>query len=380
MACELLTVWNPYFEPHTIQVHVEILRRQWGAPSRRVWWGRLFNGSEAIDEATARRKWKRVARLADEAAAAGRELVLYATNFQVLHALRVARVIFGPELPPGEEAFVPAYYRRHAAKPAIWFEVRDIRALSFDSIETMRFFLQSPNAEGFAYDPWASFWHWYPVEFAGPGVGEIFDRSRLGSGAELFADLPETIYPPEVQHARRELAQLLGPPWERLEEKSRVFLATSWLVYGKHHRTPGFDLSAALSGVARAVETEICEGIFDPLHALASARLGAEEATWRVFGEARGAATLGVVARRLPELTTLASELGLHALERLARDRAFRRWFDRFVSLRNRASHVGELKPATVRALFDSVVAPADDSQLAMLLPPKEELADRVRA
>ena len=37
---------------------------------------------------------------------------MYVTNYQVLHALRISRVVFGSELPPGEMAYAPAYYAR----------------------------------------------------------------------------------------------------------------------------------------------------------------------------------------------------------------------------------------------------------------------------
>ena len=132
---QLLTVWNPYFEPTTIQVHVDILRKQRHLQHRRVWWGRLYRGDQQhFTEAEARKKWWEVANFVDKVRHEGRELVLYATNFQTLHALRVGRVVFGADLPEAELPYVPEYYAHTGCISGIWFEVLDVRALSFNPV------------------------------------------------------------------------------------------------------------------------------------------------------------------------------------------------------------------------------------------------------
>src|SRR5690606_12106170 len=54
---QLLTVWNPYFEPETIQLHVELLRQH-----GKVWWARLYRG-QPIDTEAARAKYAHVAEI-----------------------------------------------------------------------------------------------------------------------------------------------------------------------------------------------------------------------------------------------------------------------------------------------------------------------------
>lgn len=374
---QLLTVWNPYFEPTTIQVHVDILRKQRHLPHRRVWWGRLYRGDQQhFTEAEARKKWYEVANFVDRVRGEKRELVLYATNFQTLHALRVGRVVFGSDLPADEQPFVPEYYARTGCISGLWFEVLDVRALAFNQLDTLRFCLDHIGNE-WGYDPFAAIWRWYPIVLPGAPVEQLFSREILRDRAPLFADLPETIYPPEVEHARKQLEGKVPQLWAGLEEKSRVFLASSWLVWERMGHASGFDLSAAIVGVSRALETEVCEGIFAPLHRVAESAWGSAQARERIHGSGlAGRLTLGYAARRLRELGPAAAELGLAELDRLTRNRRWLARLDRFVALRNQGAHGEELRVGQARARYREIFS--DDSPLLALLPPKSELGARL--
>lgn len=357
---QLLTVWNPYFHPQTIQVHVEALRK-----NGKVWWGRLYRGRE-LNEEEAKAKFAEVRRIAGEAEAAGRDLVLFATNHVQLHALRVDQVRFGSTLPEEERPFVLSYYRELEARPALWFRVLDVRALSFDQLETLRYFFDSGEVEAglIGFDPFAAYKWEYPIVVRGPAAERLFDPSLLRGRARLHAHHAETLFPPEVQRARREVGRRLGPLWERLEEKSRHFLASGWLVHSRYGSLRDFDRSSSFSGVARAVETELCE-----------ATIGPWVDRWRlrraIFGGGR--LTLGAVERALDELAALGEEKGAGALVELAGNRQWRRWLRRFVELRNEAAHPSMVRASRFSRAWEEVVS--TESRLLPLVEAKERLS-----
>ena len=376
---QLLSVWNPFYEPHTVQVHGEILRR-----NEKVWWGRLYRGpTDRFTAEAARDKWSEVATLADQAAGEGRELVMYVTNYEVLHALRISRVIFGSELPDEERPFVPPYYKKADIPVGMWFEVRDLRALAWNQLDTMRFCLETGRiGNEYGYDPYASFLHKYPLVLDGAPVEETFDPAHLRGRHNRFVDLPESLYPPAVDEASRELATRLDGVGERLEQKSQAFLASAWLIYHRLGHASGFDLSAALVGVSRAVETEVSEGIFGPLIQCGGSVWGdADLAHERILGTGDRARrlTLGMADRRLTPLIPVAEELGLQGLRYLARHREWRSWFSRFVSQRNGAAHVEQLPMQRVRRSLEDIFD-GEATQLRPLVPAKLELERRLAA
>lgn len=353
---QLLTVWNPYYQPETIQVHVELLRKH-GA----VWWGRLYRG-RTLDKDAAKKRfpaaWDVVRQVREE----GRELLVFTTNHVLLHALRVDEVRFGHELPEEERALVPSYYEDAKAPAALWFRVRDVRALAFSQIDTLRYFFDSGELEAglTGYDPFAAYEWVYPIAVRGPSVEEIFDPAHLRGKARAFADHPETLFPPEVDLARRELHRMLGGLWPRLEEKSQHFLASGWVVYGRYQGLRDFDLSSAFSGVARAVEAELCEATVGPLLErldLREALLGARPLT------------LGVVERALDEVAEAAVAHGVETLGALVDDRQWRRWLRRFVSLRNDAAHPKQVRRSKIVRAWEEVVA--EESMLRPLVEAK---------
>lgn len=373
---QLLTVWNPYYEPHTIQVHAEILQRQ--QEDHRVWWARLYMGTRRFDEAAARERYPHVADVADEARREGRDLVLYTTNYQVLHALKVEEVVFGSALDPAEAPFVPPYYKRELPQPVLWFKVRDIRALAFNQLDTLRYFLESGEIVSgkSGYDPYAAFHHDYPIVVEAPPAEVTFDPAGLKRKKRLYVDHPETVFPPEVELARKELEELMGGVWLGLEEKSQAFLATSWLVYGQYQDTRGFDLSAAFSGVARAVETEVCEGVVEPFLTLVRRQLGEEELLRR-FGPA-SRLTLGKARAVLDASKEIALPLGLRWMWQLASHGEWRKWLDDFVAIRNDASHVTELSKRRVRKRWSEIFVAEGESRLEQVVRAKQQVLLRL--
>lgn len=357
---QLLSVWNPYFEPETIQVHVELLRQH-----GKVWWARLYRGKE-LDEAAAREKYAQVAALWEP----GRrgEGVLYVTNYVMLHALRVDGVVFGRQLPPEEIPYAPSHYFQDPEDekgpwPALWFRVRDVRALAFNQVETLRYFFDRViDAAEFGYDPFASFKWNYPALVQGPPVERIFDERLLEGRGRMFADLPETLFPPDVQNARRQLEAKLGEHWGQLEDRSRIFLASAWVVYAQYRRHKDFDLSSALTGAARAVETELCSQIVKRV--VRALRLES------LFGAQP--ITLGSSAKFLDELAARAKERDVNALHVLAQNASWREWLERFVDLRNDAAHAQQVRRARVIRAWEELVG--EGTQFAPLLAAKRQL------
>ena len=356
---QLLSVWNPYFEPETIQVHVELLRQH-----RKVWWARLYRGAR-LDREAAREKYAKVSALWAAARTERRDVVLFVTNYVMLHALRVDEIAFGPDLPPEEIPFAPAHYFQEPddAKgpwPAIWFRVRDVRALAFDQVETLRYFFDRVvDAAEYGYDPFASFKWDYPVVVKAPSAEAVFDRALLGDRARMFADLVETLFPPEVQNARGQLAKRLGGVWDGLEDRSRVFLASGWIVFNQYRKHRDFDLSHSFTGAARAVETEFCDALVRPL-----ARALRLES---LFG--RQPITLGSCAKYLDELARKAKDEGVIALEALAENEGWREWLERFVDLRNATAHGSLVRRSRVERAWGEIVGPA--SELAPIVRAK---------
>jgi len=343
---QLLSVWNPYFEPETIQVHVEILRQH-----RKVWWARLYRGNR-LDRAACRDKYARVADLWDEARAQGRQVVLFVTNYVMLHALLVDEILFGPELPPEEIPYAPAHYFQEPDDPkgpwpVLWFRVRDVRALAFDQVHTLRFFFDREiDAGDYGYDPFASFkWRYPEVAMAAPAEA-IFDPEHLAGRARMFADLPETLFPPEVQNACDELEKKLGETWLGLEERSRIFLASGWVVYRQFRKHRDFDLSHSFAGAMRAVETEFCDALVRPI----AKALRLES----IFGQKQP--TLGACNKCLDELASRAKQEGILALEPLVTNETWREWLERFVALRNDTAHGKLVRRSRIEEAWSELV------------------------
>jgi len=119
----LLTVWNPRLFPRTIEEHVAELK---AAPTEAcwTWWGRIYLGKKSGPALLGKWPWLE----ALQAELCVRPVVMYATSFDALHALLVDKLVFDSP----DDGRVPAYYREQP-HVALWFRVRDIRALHWNS-------------------------------------------------------------------------------------------------------------------------------------------------------------------------------------------------------------------------------------------------------
>jgi hypothetical protein len=357
---QLLQAWNPLTEPLTVKLHVDALLRCKG--DRRVWFGRIYAGRkpEVVTPEGARAYWPDVARVADEMARTGRELLLLATNFQSLHALRVDRIAFGADGAREDAGHVPAYYR--GGKVAIWFRVRDVKPLSHEQMATLSWLEDhtrlaradwtGPSA--YAFDPYRSFDYSYPVAVHTLPVEEVFDYGRLRAGGgqgALFAEQPGTVFPPNLDVARDALRAEMDPPWSLLEEKSRLYLASSTLVESLQQEGTaryGMEPSAALILLSKAVETE-CRAVLQPLQAFTR-----DAAAWRTTGNL-ATLTLGDVGGLLRELAP-AIPARLPVTANLARSGEWLDWLADFGRARNRAAHAEPLSPAEFRRQRDQIL------------------------
>jgi hypothetical protein len=218
MNKQILVVWNPVFRPETILAHVELLRQH-----GYVWWGKFGQSKDA-----------HLGPALVDIESSGREVVLFATNHSELHALRVIRVVFGDSDEVDKQA-VPDYYDDKDQTPTVWFKVTDIRALSYDRLQTLTYLqkqlgevVEGADAGLVGYDPYRSAGYRYPLVLEGPPVKEVFDSAILRDrdpNAKRFADLSDTAMPDDVARASMVLAEQKPRLWQALEQSSRVFLA-----------------------------------------------------------------------------------------------------------------------------------------------------------
>ena len=376
---QLLQAWNPLTEPLTIKTHVDALLRCKG--DRRVWFGRIYEGkvADALVPEGARVKWPAVARLADDMDRTGREILLLATNFQSLHALRVDRISFGADGAREDSGHIPAYYRDR--KVAIWFRVRDIRPLSHEQMATLSWLEDNARIEPegqsgsfeFGFDPYRSFHYRYPIAVRSLPVGEVFDYGRIHTGpggADLFAAQPGTVFPPNLDAARESLRTEMDPPWSLLEEPSRYYLASSTLVeslqQGIESARYGMEPSAALILLSKAVEVE-CRAVVDILR---ERTRGAPP--WRTIGHP-STMTLGDVGPLFRDLLPSLPAARLPVTANLLRNREWIDWLSEFGRARNRAAHAEPLPLAEFRRHRDFILA-KNKSRLAPLCHAKKEM------
>ena len=376
---QLLQAWNPLTEPLTVKIHVDALVRCKG--DRRVWFGRIYAGRlpEALTPEGSRSKWPQVARIADDMERTGRELLLLATNFQSLHALRVDRIAFGADGAREDAGHIPAYYRD--SKVAIWFRVRDIKPLSHEQMATLNWLDDNARVEPegqagafeFGFDPYRSFHYRYPIAVRSLSVGDVFDYGQLPSSSDqlgLFAAQPGTVFPPNLDVAREALRAEMDPPWSLLEEPSRLYLASSTLVESlqQNGAAPryGMEPSAALMLLSKAVETE-CRKVLGLLHGLTR---GAP--LWRTTGHL-STLTLGDVGPLFRGLLPSLPAPRLPVTANLLRSGEWIDWLGEFGRARNRAAHAEPLSSAEFRRHRDLILV-KNQSRLAPLCHAKKEM------
>lgn len=248
----LLAVWNPLILPETIAAHVKALRES-PAGDRRCWWGRIDRGRASSRGA----KWDWTRHLDLD-----RERVLLVTSHVALHALRVDRIVRGT-LPVDEQVHVPRYYGAQDAV-ALWFRVRDIRAVSWSQLKTLQILDQLSEVARDGEGRWrASGW---PVDiyasraFEWPALvtGDVAMHAWFDDGREWW-NRPDTLASGNVLDARSRLAAE-HPFWQDLDPGSQLSIATAEALDG--HFTDRsdvpFDVAAVAIGWTRAAELELC--------------------------------------------------------------------------------------------------------------------------
>ena len=382
---QLLQAWNPLTEPLTVKVHVDGLLR--GSGDRRVWFGRIYAGRqpEALTVEGARKKWPLVAQVADDMERTGRELLLLATNFQSLHAMRVDRIAFGADGAFDDASHVPSYYRDR--KVAMWFRVRDIKPLSHEQMATLSWLEDNARVEpeggtgsfAFGFDPYRSFHYRYPIAVRSLPVAEVFDYVQLGptsTESRLFAAQPGTVFPPNLDVARETLRAEMDPPWSLLEEPSRLYLASSTLVESLQREGSaaryGMEPSAALILLSKAVETE-CRAVLQLLQGITR---GA--APWRTTGHL-STLTLGDIGPLFRNLVPSLPAPRLPVTLNLLRNQEWSDWLGEFGRARNRAAHAEPLPLAELRRHRDLILV-RNRSRLAPLCHAKREMQNAAGA
>lgn len=377
----LLQVWNPRKHAATIRAHVDVLR-EW--KSRRdqtyVWWGKILGAGvpEIASEEEARRKWPVVAEVADQAAARGKDFLLFVTDFASVHALRVSSVHFGPVPSEFDPKHAPKYLLDRAAhQVAIWFKVTDIQGLSHHQLDTLDFLenrLRRRLGEDLVgFDAYASAARSFPLEVQGPSVDELF-------GDRVWFSDPGVVVPRHVEEANRECEVALPGVWARLAPETQVFLASALVVkhalaYGREANAPR-DLSPVLNCLARAFEWE-----WQQLLELLQKKDVVEKGD---YGSISGCLN----KTKEPLVRKKASDKGLKKMAALTNwdnDNGCKKWREvvrGFVQDRNAASHVNaeELHVGTerIQAIWNGVFPASrkDESILKPLVEAREE-ADR---
>ena len=376
---QLLQAWNPLTEPLTMQVHVENLLKS-SAPFH-TWFGRIYVGSKDLSTAeAARAKWPQVADVADEMERTRRNLLLLATNFQSLHALRVDRILFGTATAPEQRARVPDYYRNRSV--AIWFRVRDVKAIHHDQMATLLWLRDNVGMEerggSFGgFDPFQARLYDYPVVVRSLPEEDVFDYSRLrrkAGRADLFAAAPGTVFPPNLDAALRLLRQEMDPPWSRLEGSSRHYLAGATLAKSLDDSDvrpgPDVEASAACTLLAKAVELELRTLLTLLKEKIPRAAAWATRGDLSRLGLGEMRALLLEVASDIPE------RFGLSAT--LARKGEWTGWLEEFVGVRNSAVHAEHLSTASFLRHRDSIIARSSKSRLELLCEAKRQLQNDV--
>ena len=389
---QLLALYDPLVHADTIRMHVEHVRTNGTA-----WWGRLHSGPSGahapLAEGDARAMWPHLAKLADARAERAESSVLFVTNHTDLHACKVVRVAFGDDPTVTDERGVRARVRDRAhahyrdRRVAVWFEVSDVRALSFDVAMTLGWFRQklgavrdgATGANGVpftrAYDPYSAAHYRYPIVLGAPTARELFDDAARSVNIARFADLPQTIRPMRVQRAHDALAETLAPIWRHLEPGCREALANAW-VLKRQIEHDDLDPAVAFTRLAIGVETELCIGLvgaieelvadkkrIDPrspssatlrevvMNARPAVEPGEERARW-TLGSAR--ALLGALGSRCKRQLDM---LGLSPLASVGVEEDKTRWLRDLNELRNAASHARVTTEPRLRGSVDGFFA-----------------------
>jgi hypothetical protein len=235
--------------------------------------------------------------------------------------------------------------------------MRDVRALSFEALDTLQYLREHVRVQNsrYGYDPYASFGLRYPTFVRGPSPEELFDAARANMGVDKFAELDDTVYPPRLAVARRDLEQLLGAPtWEGLDDASRLFLASARVLVNQGHTLDAqLEMTPLVMYLSNVVEREPLTGVVQPVvKAVTSGQpeLPACEdlkRAWRPF-DLEQRMTLGSAAMMVPAMRSW--EPGRQACGELVSGEAWKKWLSDLVLRRNDAAHARHVERAWVES------------------------------
>ena len=347
MPRHLVTVWNPSYARDAMDEHLRVLR-DWGRRFTEgaideddvyVWWGKVKSSNRQQPMA------HRAEALAVGDQPDDEEVQLYLTDYRALYVADVLEVR-GDELPAGEDAHVPPYYRERDLRCDLWFRLADIRRLVED--DTLGVVEELKKLRNVHYNdrPVSIYGGMVdlPLVVTRPDGARFFDpdeREALAGDklwAEFDAEQGSGLAPVERDLRDNRFGEAL---WYVLEPAARVFVATGERLYRDHRSDAAFDFSPVLTSLAKAVEVQA-----NALLHRAAARLSPSARRANVGGRTTDLAehrplTLGELAR------AIGGERELN--DGLARVLDNGRWFcdsfpvvlDALAEARNAAAHSG---------------------------------------
>ena len=259
----LLSVWNPAYADDALNTHASLLRPlvrealaadDWDRAF--VWWGKVRSS----------RRLQPLEHLADILklgvglqSGDAPETHLYLTDYRSLYVAEVAAIAAeNPDL--GDPRHTPAYYARNQLVCDCWFMLVDIRRLVADDLMGVIDQLKLLSNVRYHNQPVSLYGGMVELPLLVTRVDErtFFgqeERDALTGGVNWVEFDAET---GGLGAMERELRENLfgGPVWGAFDPSTRTFLATAEKVFRDHRNDPGFDFSAVLTNLAKAVEVE----------------------------------------------------------------------------------------------------------------------------
>jgi hypothetical protein len=264
MGRHLVTVWNPAYARSAMDEHLRVLR-DWGRRCAEgtasdddvyVWWGKVKSSNRQrpmphLADALA---------VGDQPEGNGREIHLYLTDYRALYVADVIDVA-GSELPVGEDAHVPVYYRDDGLTCDLWFRLADIRRLVADDtlgvvqelrkLSNVHYNDRPVSIYGGMVDLPLVVTRADGARFFDPGEREALAGNRLW--AEFDAEQGSGVAVVERDLRDNRFGEAL---WYALEPAVRVFVATGERLYRDHRADASFDFSPVITSLANAVEVQ----------------------------------------------------------------------------------------------------------------------------
>ena len=313
----LLGVWNPSYAADAMDAHLRLLlanlaaHRDGAIPEEDIYvfWGKVRSSY----------RLEGLPHLAEILAMddtldpdAGRELHLYLTDYRSLYVGHVYEIT-ADDVRADEGAHVPAYYTQRDLQCDCWFRLGDIRRLVLD--DTVAVIAELRKLRNTHYED-------RPVSLYGGMVNLPLVVSR-DDGARFFDlqlrdRLIEGRYWAEADAARtglgaveRDLRENLfgAEAWNGLDLTTRPFIATAEQVFRTHRADAGFDFTAVVVNLAKALEVQANIAVRRGLEGAPAAQRQANiEGATRDLGKG-SALSLGQLGRVLTTERSLASAL-----------------------------------------------------------------------